>query len=366
MNTKVNWINVIKMAGAFLAFMISSGFATGQETVQFYASYGIMSLGIALIALLLFCFVSSTLMGMGAVDTQGEVANGFNIFMGKRLGSVFEVIVRISLFFFVSTMVSGAGAALHEYFGVPHRLGTALMVLAIFVTLLFGFRRLIDILGFIGPVIVAFILLVGIINIVRLGYPAGGIDASLLEGSRPVAHWWYSGILYVGYNVFGGAPFLISLGREFKSKKDAKLGGIIGSIALMAACLCITLALLFDVEHIAGREVPTLVLVNNISPALTVVFAIVLLSGVYSAVTAMTWTVCEKISKSGTRKNKIASAIFCICAFTLSQFPFSRLLTIVYTASGQMGILMMLTLGFYLIRRTVAKKNAVETAESQI
>ena len=31
---------VIKFAGAFTAFLIGSGFATGQEVLQYFASYG--------------------------------------------------------------------------------------------------------------------------------------------------------------------------------------------------------------------------------------------------------------------------------------------------------------------------------------
>ena len=35
MKESVNWITVLKYAGAFVAFMIGSGFATGQEVMQF-------------------------------------------------------------------------------------------------------------------------------------------------------------------------------------------------------------------------------------------------------------------------------------------------------------------------------------------
>lgn len=34
---------VIKFAGAFIAWVIGSGFATGQEILQFFSSYGYLS-----------------------------------------------------------------------------------------------------------------------------------------------------------------------------------------------------------------------------------------------------------------------------------------------------------------------------------
>ena len=39
-NNKVSWVNVIKFAGAVIAFLIGAGFATGQEVLQYIAGYG--------------------------------------------------------------------------------------------------------------------------------------------------------------------------------------------------------------------------------------------------------------------------------------------------------------------------------------
>jgi len=40
---------VVKYAGAFIAWVVGSGFATGQEALQFFSSYGYMSYGVLLI-----------------------------------------------------------------------------------------------------------------------------------------------------------------------------------------------------------------------------------------------------------------------------------------------------------------------------
>lgn len=45
MKQKTDWLNVVKYAGAYIAFIIGSGFATGQEIIQFYTSYGIWGIG---------------------------------------------------------------------------------------------------------------------------------------------------------------------------------------------------------------------------------------------------------------------------------------------------------------------------------
>ncbi|HBC31091.1 MAG TPA: hypothetical protein DC024_07605 [Clostridiales bacterium] len=40
---------IIKYTGAFIAWVIGSGFATGQEALQFFSSYGYLSYGVLLI-----------------------------------------------------------------------------------------------------------------------------------------------------------------------------------------------------------------------------------------------------------------------------------------------------------------------------
>lgn len=53
----VNKKNVINIAGAYIAFLIGSGFATGQEVLQYFTSYGYMGIIGALLTLVYFCML---------------------------------------------------------------------------------------------------------------------------------------------------------------------------------------------------------------------------------------------------------------------------------------------------------------------
>ena len=56
-----DWRAVIRIAGAYVAWVMGSGFATGQEILQFFTSYGYYSfalLGINLIGFLLQCLLT--------------------------------------------------------------------------------------------------------------------------------------------------------------------------------------------------------------------------------------------------------------------------------------------------------------------
>ena len=54
MKNEINILNIMKFAGAFIAFIIGSGFATGQEIMQFFTSNGLYSLVSIIISLILF------------------------------------------------------------------------------------------------------------------------------------------------------------------------------------------------------------------------------------------------------------------------------------------------------------------------
>ena len=65
MKGRSSLINIIKFAGAYIAFIIGSGFATGQEIMQFFTSNGLWSIGSIIISLILFTYFGSTIMGSG-------------------------------------------------------------------------------------------------------------------------------------------------------------------------------------------------------------------------------------------------------------------------------------------------------------
>ena len=166
MKQKTDWLNVVKYAGAYIAFIIGSGFATGQEIIQFYTSYGIWGIGSIAISMFLFAWVGGTVTDMGFRTKGMEKVNAYGQICGKWLGTFYEYFVRIFLFAVVVVMISGAGATLNEYYGLNYYVGSLLMAVLIFVAFAFGFNKLLDVIGCIGPVIIVFSIVVAVATIV--------------------------------------------------------------------------------------------------------------------------------------------------------------------------------------------------------
>ena len=77
MNEKVSISNVVKFAGAFIAFLIGSGFATGQEILQYFTAYGLKGLLTALVMVLLFIYVGASFIIAGV---KGKLSTCRGIF----------------------------------------------------------------------------------------------------------------------------------------------------------------------------------------------------------------------------------------------------------------------------------------------
>ena len=57
MDQRISGTKVITFAGAFIAFLIGSGFATGQEILQYFTSYGYWGIAGALVVMILLIYI---------------------------------------------------------------------------------------------------------------------------------------------------------------------------------------------------------------------------------------------------------------------------------------------------------------------
>ncbi len=72
-NGEVRPGHVIIFAGAFIAFLVGSGFATGQEIMQYFVSYGFMGIAGAVVVFVLFLYVGVSFITVGYEQQFPEV-----------------------------------------------------------------------------------------------------------------------------------------------------------------------------------------------------------------------------------------------------------------------------------------------------
>ena len=153
MKEKVSIGNILKFSGAFVACAIGSGFATGQEIMQFFSAYGVMGIAGTAITTVIFAWVGGMFMKNGYEQQLREPGDIIPYYFGQRFGKLFQIILQVFLYGVFVIMIAGAGATLSEYFGLNPMVGRVGMALLAFFTVILGLTKVTDILGTLGTVI---------------------------------------------------------------------------------------------------------------------------------------------------------------------------------------------------------------------
>ena len=245
---KVSWLNVVKFAGAFIAFLIGAGFATGQEVFQYFAAYGYEGFLVGLFVLVCFVYVGGDFIVSGFNEHFKNTNDIYRHYCGKYIGGFYDYFSIAFIFMSYIVMLGGAGATVNQYYHISPVLGAILMMVLSVGTVVFGLGKIVDVIGAIGPLIVIIAIGVGLAAIVTnpggIAEGARLITSGELDITRVGSNWFMAGTSYVGFCMLWLAAFLAAMGTKANSKKEAVLGTTIGAIGFVIGALILMLGLL--------------------------------------------------------------------------------------------------------------------------
>ena len=358
-NEGFSWIDTIKIAGAWISFCIGSGFATGQELLQYFGAYGVYGFGAIVIAMILHTYCSVSFLKAGHEQQFESSLDIFDYYCGKTLGKIVKLLSVVFLVISPMVMIAGFGASLNQFFNVPLGVGAGIMGVLSIITVLLGLRKMVDIIGAIGPVIIVVTLLTGgIFLVTHVDTFASGMEmAPSLASLKIDSSWMESGMLYATWAPMISAPFLVASATTVKSGKSAAWGGILGTIFYGLACAIMIAAFFCIYDVVSVQAVPTLYLANLISPVLGYAFLAIIFLGIYSSAVPSLFNFCAAFFREGTKPYKIFTVIAIAITTVVSvTVPFGTLLNYVYTFYGYLGILITVLVPVKQIRVYLAKK----------
>jgi uncharacterized membrane protein YkvI len=366
-NGRVNKRQVISFAGAFIAFLIGSGFATGQEIMQYFAAYGYLGIAGALVVLILFLYVGVSFITVGYEKKFPKGSDIYTYYCGKHIGKFYDYFSVLFIYMSFIVMIAGAGATLNQQYGLPVAVGGIIMAILAVSTVVFGLGKIVDVIGVIGPVIVVMSILLGLSAIIK--NPSGLSTASevipTLNLMKASSNWLYAAASYVGFCMLWLASFMASMGKTADGRKEASLGAIFGAIAFSLAVMVVALGLMANIKDVAGSMIPSLILAANIHPAVAIVFSLTVIAGIYTTAVPLLWTVSSRIADEKSSKFKIITVVLAIIgAFVGLKVPFDRLVNIIYVINGYVGILL---LGLMIIKsaRNFANNQKIKEEKTQ-
>ncbi len=353
---KLDFKHVATCAGAMVAYLIGSGFATGQEIMQFFTSYGLGGIGALVIAFVIMTYCSAVIMEDSHRMQLTSAASIFTHYCGRWLGGLITLYVPFLLFSIFVIMISGAGATLSEYYGINPYVGRVAMSVLAASTAALGLNKLTEIIGRIGPLIIAFIVVIGLIS-------AFGSDVTFQEATqtavelnipRAAPTWWMSGFLYSAFCTTTAVSFFAGMGTQAKGCRNARISGFLGGALFIAAAIVINLGMLFNIEALVGKEIPVLYMADHISPISGVIFSVVLICGIYTTAVPMLWSTVNIFSEDGTKKAHILCVVLTAIAFCFGLLPFETLVNAIYPFSGCVGAILIFGIIFSRLKERFA------------
>lgn len=368
MNNNVSIARVCKFSGAFIACAIGSGFATGQEIMQFFTAHGAMGIAGTVVTTILFAWAGSRFMKHGYEQQLKEPGDIVGYYFGKKTGKVIQIIMQIFLFGVFLIMISGAGTTLSEYFGLNPMIGRIGMATLAFFTVILGLTKITDVLGTLGSVIIVFAVGIGIYGIVT---GAGNLSESIalipdLDITTAQGGWLGSAILYPGFNTVVVIVLASSIGKGAGSAKEASLSGFIGGLLFGASVIVMNLGLTANIDGLYSKTVPTLVLAQKISPVLAVAFSVIICCGIYTTTVPMLWGVVRTFAEDKSKKCVIVAFIVSAVGLVLGMTDFKVLVNVIYPFSGYLGVIFLVLAAYRDIQGRKAKLRLSERAEASI
>ncbi|MBG9981181.1 YkvI family membrane protein [Facklamia lactis] len=361
-NQEVNGRKVISYGGAFIALLIGSGFATGQELMQYFAAYGYMGIVAIALVFILLTVLAIELIYAGYTQQFKNPNDVYTYFGGKIGGKFFDIFAVFFLFLSYTVMIAGASATAVEHYNAPSWLGGSLLAVVVMLVVILGLNKIVDVIGTIGPIIVLLTIIVGMITIFRNldGFATAGqrLQEALDVGIMQVAssNFVLSAVSYVGFCLIWLAAFVSGIGKGANSIKEGNHGMVLGALGFSLACLIMTLAIFVSIDQVHDSQIPVLILAGEIHPWLATIFSFIIFAGIFTTAVPLLWNVVARFAEERTQKYTLLTvALGIIGAFIGLALDFSQLVNIVYVLNGYIGAVLMVIIIFRGIQRRIAK-----------
>lgn len=332
------------VAGTFIGTVVGAGFASGQETLQFFTAFGLRGLAGILLAAALFCFFGVRMLQLGrryaATSHRPLVLHA----VGPRLAPLVDGLLTLFLLATAGAMCAGAAATLAEQYGWARWVGSALTAGVGGATVLLGIDGVVAAIALVAPVLIISILGLAMYSLAA----AGGIGAALAWKGMPelaaAGPWWAAAGLYVAYNVLLSAPVLGPLGAAARDRSSARRGGVLGGIGLGLGAAAIHLSVAARMPGAAGYDIPMLYTEGTLAPWVPVAYSLLLLTEVYTTAVAMLFGFAARVDGGEGNRFRLAVIGGAAFAFVGGLFPFSRVVGTLYPLIGAVGVLVLLGL----------------------
>lgn len=335
----------LQIGGAYVGIIVGAGFASGQEIIQYFTSFGYKGISGALIATFGFAFVGMCIAQISSRLRTTSHKDLIYQISGKYIGFVLDYLLSFFLFGVAVIMFAGAGATFKQMFGLPVWIGSICMIVLTLVTVMMNVRSIINIIAIATPYLLAIVTVIAVYSLATMDLSFAE-QAVIAKTQTQVAssNWWITALLYMSFNIGVCFSLLTVMCGSVRNERVAGMGGIIGGLLLGALIVLIHLSLLAKMNSIVGLDIPMLALANEIHPIIGLLMSFALLGMIYNTAVGMFYSFTVRFFKPTKPSFKVAVIFFGSLGFIASLAGFTTLVSKLYAVMGYIGFILVLSI----------------------
>ncbi|MBO1520054.1 YkvI family membrane protein [Oceanisphaera pacifica] len=337
---------ILQIASAFVGIIVGAGFASGQEVLQYFTSFGHLGTAAAIVATALFAYLGMMLTMLGSRTRAISHKTVIYQISGRYLGVVVDYVIIFTLFGVGVVMIAGAGSILDQQFGFPPYVGSIIMTLLMGMTLMLKVDKVVGLIGSITPFLILALVLICGYSLLTMERTFAEL-APIAEGVKStLPHWFVSAVNYVSFNIAVGAAMSLVMGGAQINEKVAKWGGLLGGVAIGVLIMISHLAMFSQIDNIVGYPLPLLKIIDGISPILATAMSFVLFGMIFSTGASMFYAFVARFVTMRTPTGNRFSIATLVIGFIASFAGFTKLVAFFYPLIGYLGLFLVFALIF--------------------
>ncbi|PXY04967.1 YkvI family membrane protein [Corynebacterium striatum] len=336
--------NILSISLSFVGLLVGAGFATGQEVVQYFTSFGLSGVWGIIVAGIVMTLAGTVFLQLGSYFHASEHNQVFREVTHPFISRVLDVAVILTLFAVGFVMLAGAGSNMEQQFGWPAWVGSLLMLVMVIAVGMMDVSKVSQVIGLLTPTIIIAVIGVGIYTALNmLADPSAAIAASA-EIESPISNWLVSALNYNGLALILAVSMSLVIGGDNISPREAGWGGVVGGALYSVLMGVAGFALLMNSEMLGDSDIPMLTLVDSIHPVLGVIMAVIIYLMIFNTAIGMFYALGKRLSSGHEARYRIIFIVGCVAGFAVSFAGFKTLMQYVYPVLGYMGIVLVFIL----------------------
>ncbi|SDS16646.1 membrane protein [Corynebacterium timonense] len=337
----------VTVALAFVGLLVGAGFASGQETMQYFLAYGYWGIVGAIVAGITIVVVGATLFQLGSYYLADDHSAVFRHVSYPAVSAFMDVATMLTLFSIGFVMIAGAGSNLDQQFGFPTWVGAAIMTVFLLLSGFLDVDKLTRVISAITPFLILAVLAALVVTILNMPEHIGGLNELALQ-NEPTAgvfnNWLVSALNYAALCIIMAVSMILVIAGSQLNPREAGVGGLIGGMLYAALLVVLVFIIFLNMESAVGADFPLLMVFNTMHPAVGVIVAIVIYMMVYNTAVGMFYAMARRITASHPERFRPVYFTVVLIGFALSFIGFADLVSWVYPVLGYLGMVLIVVM----------------------